>query len=77
MSWDYRVVKKEDMYGIHEVYYDDDGKPYMCTENPITMDADSENDLEWMLENVAPAVNHPWLNYTDFCEETRGTKYDK
>lgn len=77
MSWDYRVVRKEDMCGIHEVYYDDGGKPYMCTENPITMDADSANDLEWMIEQFKTAMNQPWLNYTDFCEETRGTKYDK
>jgi len=70
MSWSYRVVKKEDIYGIHEVYYDDDGKPDMCTENSITMDADSADDLEWMIKQFKIAMNQPWLNYTDFCEET-------
>ena len=66
MSWSYRVVKKEDIYGIHEVYYDDDGKPDMCTENPIIMDADSADDLEWMIKQFKIAMNQPWLNYTDF-----------
>jgi len=70
MSWSYRVVKKEDIYGIHEVYYDDDGKPDMCTENSITMDANSADDLEWMIKQFKIAMNQPWLNYTDFCEET-------
>jgi len=70
MSWSYRVVKKEDIYGIHEVYYDDDSKPDMCTENSITMDANSADDLEWMIKQFKIAMNQPWLNYTDFCEET-------
>ena len=70
MSWSYRVVKKEDIYGIHEVYYDDDGKPDVCTENSITMDANSADDLEWMIKQFKIAMNQPWLNYTDFCEET-------
>lgn len=73
MSWSYRVVKKEDIYGIHEVYYDDDGKPDMCTENSITMDADSADDLEWMIKQFKIAMNQPWLNYADFCEETNDT----
>jgi hypothetical protein len=42
----------------------------MCTENSITMDADSADDLEWMIKQFKIAMNQPWLNYTDFCEET-------
>jgi hypothetical protein len=38
MSWNYRIVKKkyehEVMYGIHEVYYDEDGS-VSWTKNPI------------------------------------------
>lgn len=39
MSWDYRIVKRKTdtshHYSIHEVYYDDDGKVYATTTNPI------------------------------------------
>ena len=70
MSWDYRVVKKEDMYGIHEVYYDEDGWPYLCTKNPITMDARLLPDLEWMLKHFQAALDEPCLNYTDFRKKT-------
>ena len=38
MSWNYRIVKYRDGsgYGLHEVYYDKDGKPINRTENPAT-----------------------------------------
>lgn len=41
MTWNYRIflTKSNDpqlnSYGIHEVYYDDEGKPEMFTENPV------------------------------------------
>jgi hypothetical protein len=37
MSWNYRIVKYHDGsgYGIHEVYYGDDGQLVSRTEEPI------------------------------------------
>lgn len=36
-GWNYRVLHRnshgEDQYGVHEVYYDTEDKPIMCTEN--------------------------------------------
>lgn len=73
--WNYRVVRKvyppgidgerEHVLGIHEVYYDDDGKPEMVTEN--RMDAHGETldelrtDLRWMME----ALDKPVLEYDE------------
>ena len=37
MSWNYRVIKKEDYLEIHEVYYDKKGKPNGYTENAVTV----------------------------------------
>ena len=38
MSWNYRFVKHpDDTYGIHEVYYDDDGHPTGMTVDPICL----------------------------------------
>ena len=73
MSWSYRIVKKQngdaEWYGIHEVYYDGDGKPTACTEDPITLDAESMEDFDWMLAQFKIATNQPWLNYKDFGQE--------
>ena len=38
MSWNYRVVRYRngEDFGLHEVFYDDDGLPWGMTENPAT-----------------------------------------
>ena len=35
MSWDYRIIRyrNDHGFGLHEVYYDDDGEINMMTEN--------------------------------------------
>lgn len=44
MSWNYRVVKYRDGsgYGLHEVFYDDEGKAYAMTERPVGFACDPE-----------------------------------
>lgn len=41
MSWNYRVMcrtyESGKEYGIHEVYYDEDGKVASWTENPVSI----------------------------------------
>jgi len=65
-SWSYRVVKKEGAFGIHEVYYDDEGRENMCTENPIDMYGESADDLEFMIREFKVAMKQPWLSYENF-----------
>jgi len=38
MSWNYRIVRYRsgEGFGLHEVFYDDDGLPWGMTENPAT-----------------------------------------
>ena len=38
MSWNYRIVRycNGKGFGLHEVFYDDDGLPWGMTENPAT-----------------------------------------
>lgn len=38
MSWNYRIVQYKDGsgYGLHEVYYDDEGQPWSMTKNPAS-----------------------------------------
>lgn len=79
MSWSYRIVKKKNndavWYGIHEVFYDDEGKPTMCTEDPITLEAESMKDFGWMLSQFKIATNQPWLNYKDFGQDKKSDSH--
>ncbi len=57
--WNHRVIKKtfendEEQYGIHEVFYNDDGTIFCYTQDPVeaaceSMDALREY-LQWMLK---------------------------
>ena len=42
MSWNYRIVRYSDGsgFGLHEVYYDADGKPEAMSVEPATFTAD-------------------------------------
>lgn len=46
--WNYRIVKYADGsgYGLHEVYYDDNGEPKGYTENPCGFVTDCEGGGE-------------------------------
>ena len=53
MTWNYRIIryKGSGHYGLHEVYYDDAGKPVSMTERAVgfTADAgDSPDDIAVM-----------------------------
>jgi hypothetical protein len=70
MSWNYRIVKKESEdslgYGVYEVYYDESGKAMLCTENPISMEEETLNGLEFVVSKIKIAINMPILRYEDF-----------
>mgnify|MGYP001604275042 CR=1 FL=1 len=43
MTWNYRIVryrKREDGFGLHEVFYDKDGKPWGMTADPVRFACD-------------------------------------
>jgi hypothetical protein len=70
LFWDYRIIKKvvdgEETYGIYEVFYDENDKPFICTEKPCSPYGDSPaelaEDMKWMQE----AFDMPILNYEIF-----------
>ena len=57
--WNHRVIKKvyrpsgEESYGVHEVFYNDDGSIYSYTVNPVDAACETLDDLreyiQWML----------------------------
>lgn len=51
MSWNYRVIRYEKGgFGLHEVFYDEAGKPNGMTEKPIEFVGDTLDDLTGSLE---------------------------
>ena len=48
MSWNYRIVRYRNRkagYGLHEVYYDDDGKPWAMTQEPASVAAMTPDEI--------------------------------
>ena len=67
MTWNYRVVKKKYndyvSYGIHEVFYDDNGNIEGCTEEPIDVSADSLEELKEVYNMMAEAFEQEVVEY--------------
>jgi hypothetical protein len=75
MTWNYRIIElqtgDETHRAIHEVYYDDDGKPNAYTENPASVwwYADEEEGAPArILERMQEALLKPVLTEKDFRE---------
>ena len=75
--WNHRVLVKEYSdedgkqfeFGIHEVYYDDDGVPNMCTEEPVAVVGESLAGLGQTLDWMRACLLQPLLAYADFEED--------
>lgn len=76
MSWNYRVVRRRHEYGgkdvytfgIHEVYYNDEGKPRNLTVDPVTLCGQSREDVREDLELMLGAFSSPVLDYDEINE---------
>jgi len=70
MTWNYRVIKRKDVdgnyiYGIHEVYYEENAIDYWTVDS-IKLEANSYEDLNnikglYMLAFDAPVLNEEEL----------------
>ncbi len=72
MSWSYRVVKTvtkiplgdiDISYGIHEVYYDENGDIVNISESLAHPLSDDLEGLKWSLERMMEACNKPVIGY--------------
>lgn len=65
MTWNYRILahkdKNEWFFEIHEVYYDNNGKPEGYTENGVSVGGESLKGIEWTLDKMKECVNKPIL----------------
>jgi|TARA_R110002167_G_scaffold117173_6_gene292959 hypothetical protein len=66
--WNYRVVSREDYYGVHEVHYDDDGQVEFLTEYAVTVTGDDVEELKWVLHHMEANLALPVINYETMKE---------
>ena len=86
MSWNYRVLVKRtegytnidaQQYGIHEVYYVDNGIPHSCTETACDPDGETVEELRDSMIQMMGAQVNPIMEYEDIGEEFSTTgNYD-
>ena len=58
MTWNYRIIRDgEGNLGLHEVFYDDDGAPRSCTQNPISFGADAEEGKDGIITALEHALS--------------------
>jgi len=71
--WNHRVVARkvgeETYYGIHEVYYDSNGKPTVCTKDPVQPFGETLEELAIEIRYFAQALEKPVLDYDLFCDD--------
>lgn len=70
MNWNYRVIKfnrdGEEVYEIHEVYYNDEQVPIAYTENPVALSYDSYEALVNSFKRFEKASSLGILTEEDF-----------
>ena len=71
MSWNHRVwhsvVCSEDVFQIHETYYNDNGEICACTEGAIVPHGSSLGELEDNLIRMLEATGQPVLETEGFA----------
>jgi hypothetical protein len=64
-TWPYRVVHKHSRCAIHQVYYDEEGELWTCSEDLAFPEGDSLQDLRQDLEQYRAALDLPALECAD------------
>lgn len=79
-SWNYRLVHRkhygrtpefdEDVYAIHEVYYDNDGKVRAVSTDPSPVYANDMQGIEWVLRKMQEAYTKDVLEWDNIPDKT-------
>ena len=76
MSWNHRILAHKDgdemYFEIHEVYYDEDGKPISYTADGANVGSESLDGIKWVLNKMKECVNKTILLADDFPNEYNG-----
>jgi len=72
LVWNYRIVHvpnewKEVEYGIYEVFYSEDNKPFARTQDPVDFASDTpENLIKSLQRALEDAQKYPVLEDSEF-----------
>ena len=61
--WNYRVMVKDGVPGVHEVYYDPAGAVVWFSADPVPANGGTLEDLASDLQRQANALNHDMLDF--------------
>ena len=74
MAWNYRVVRKNGLLGIHEAYYDASGTVHSLSNDPVSPVYDDVSELKTNLELMLGALNDRIIDFAEFeSRELNGT----
>ena len=68
--WNHRVFRREwedgtVLYGLHEVYYNDDGSIHGYTTEPVELQEETVEELREVLTRMQAALDAPVLVYDE------------
>jgi hypothetical protein len=75
MTWNYRVMRRENTYAIYEVYYDNDGNMETFSEEPVCPMGESLEELRQDLEHYERALAQPTLDYTELAQQLAQSRH--
>jgi hypothetical protein len=61
--WNYRVVKRGNLYAVHEVHYTDGSKIEFISENPVPVEAGTREDVKWVMRMMEANWCLPVIDY--------------
>jgi hypothetical protein len=72
-KFNYRLLAhkdgEDDYFQIHEVYYDENGKPESYTKNGIPVGGNDIGELRWVLNEMENCLKEPILSVENFPNE--------
>ena len=69
LVWNHRVVKKNNEFGVHAVYYNDNGLPAQVSSEPLSLRAESQEDLKWILRMMEANMCMEALDFHTLLEK--------
>ena len=63
MSWNFRLVRDEEVVTLREVYYDDHGCPEMVSTGEVKIFTSIGEDVSWYQKHMAEGILKPVLEY--------------
>lgn len=63
MSWNFRLVRDEEVVTLREVYYDDYGYPELVSTGEVKIFCEIGEDVSWYQKHMAEGILKPVLEY--------------